>query len=240
MALVDKLREHLPKESKRRRVPSYGGDVADPDCQHLDCKTTHLWCWLYILTATDDGGVPIYFTTADGNTTDDRTHVETWNLLRQLVGHADFLYVADCKLATKTNMQHIDKRKGRFVTILPRTRKENQEFHERVRRDPTVIPWRMIDQTKDRSGEIIDTISVLDEEQWSAEKFRVLWFHRTRKAATDSHARLERIERANKDLEELRDKLGSPKTRYRERAKVATAVAGKRSRINREQTANER
>ena len=180
---------------------------------------------LYILTVTDDGGVPIYFTTADGNTTDDRTHVETWNLLRQLVGHADFLYVADCKLATKTNMQHIDKRKGRFVTILPRTRKENQEFHERVRRDPTVIPWRMIDQTKDRSGEIIDTISVLDEEQWSAEKFRVLWFHRTRKAATDSHSRLERIERANKDLEELRDKLGSPKTRYRERAKVETAVA---------------
>jgi transposase len=150
--------------------------------------------------------------------------VETWNLLRQLVGHADFLYVADCKLATKTNMQHIDKRKGRFITILPRTRKENQEFHERVQRDPTAIPWRTIDQRKDKVGEIIDTISVLDEEQWSAEKFRLLWFHRTRKAATDSHSRLERIERASKALEELYDKLRSPKTRYRERGKVETEV----------------
>ncbi len=179
---------------------------------------------LYILTVTDDGGVPVYFTTANGNTTDDQTHVETWNLLRQLVGHTDFLYVADCKLATKTNMQHIDKRKGRFITILPRTRKENQEFHERVRRDSTAIPWRTIDEHKDKIGEIIDTISVLDEEQWSAEKFRLLWFHRTRKAATDSHSRLERIERASKALEELHNKLRSPKTRYRERGKVETEV----------------
>jgi transposase len=179
---------------------------------------------LYILTVTDDGGVPIYFTTANGNTADDQTHVETWNLLRQLVGHTDFLYVADCKLATKTKMQHIDKRKGRFITILPRTRKENQEFHERVRRDPTAIVWRTIDEHKDKNGYIIDTISVLDEEQWSAEKFRVLWFHRTRKAATDSHSRLERIERASKALEELRDKLRSPKTRYRERGKVETEM----------------
>ena len=256
MALVDKLREHLPKESKRMRVPTaetlqilvaniliarqpiYGvGDWAvryAPDlfklsaCQlaliqddrigrcldrlfrinvsdlvmdvmrdvvqefHLDLEELHndsttisfhgdyddarepgkrfgnstiALTWghnkdhrpdlkqlLYILTVTDDGGVPIYFTTANGNTADDQTHVETWNLLRQLVGHADFLYVADCKLATKTNMQHIDKRKGRFVTILPRTRKENQEFHERVRREPGAVSWRRYAQPSDKRG----------------------------------------------------------------------------------------
>jgi len=41
---------------------------------------------LYILTVTDDGGIPIYFTTADGNTTDDETHIDAWNILRELVG----------------------------------------------------------------------------------------------------------------------------------------------------------
>ncbi len=179
---------------------------------------------LYILTVTDDGGVPIYFTTASGNTADDQTHVETWDLLRQLVGHAEFLYVADCKLATSSNMQHIDKRGGRFITILPRTRKENQNFHERARREAASIPWKLIDQRTDKDGETVDTISVVDEEQWSAENFRLLWFHGTRKAAMDSHARIERIERTSKALEELRDKLWSPKTRYRERRKVETAV----------------
>jgi hypothetical protein len=36
---------------------------------------------LYTLTVTDDGGVPVYFTTASGNVTDDTTHVATWDLL---------------------------------------------------------------------------------------------------------------------------------------------------------------
>lgn len=59
---------------------------------------------LYILTVTEDGGVPIYFTSASGNTSDDTTHQQTWDVLCQLVGRSDFLYVADCKLASTENM----------------------------------------------------------------------------------------------------------------------------------------
>jgi transposase len=40
---------------------------------------------LYTLTITEDGGVPIYFTTHSGNTVDDKTHCETWDILRQLL-----------------------------------------------------------------------------------------------------------------------------------------------------------
>ena len=36
---------------------------------------------LYILTISEDGGVPVYFTTASGNQVDDRTHCQTWDLL---------------------------------------------------------------------------------------------------------------------------------------------------------------
>jgi len=73
---------------------------------------------LYVLTITEDGGVPVYFTSASGNTTDDQTHCETWELLRQLVGRPDFLYAADCKLASAENLGYIARRGGRFVTIL--------------------------------------------------------------------------------------------------------------------------
>src|SRR5215472_18096895 len=50
---------------------------------------------LFILTTTADGGIPVAFRCSDGNTSDSRTHIETWNTLRAVAGRADFLYVAD-------------------------------------------------------------------------------------------------------------------------------------------------
>jgi transposase len=61
---------------------------------------------VYILTLSADGGVPVHFRAASGNTTDDQTHIETWKLLCELAGRKDFLYVADSKLATAENMAY--------------------------------------------------------------------------------------------------------------------------------------
>ncbi|NIS82587.1 MAG: IS1634 family transposase, partial [Anaerolineales bacterium] len=112
------------KRGQRSRLAITFGHSKDhrPDLKQL----------LYILTVTDDGGVPLYFTTASGNVTDDTTHRETWDLLRQLVGHSEFLYVADSKLATRENLQYIHNQHGRFVTILPRTRREDAEFRQQL------------------------------------------------------------------------------------------------------------
>ncbi|MFV1963654.1 MAG: DUF4277 domain-containing protein, partial [Acidimicrobiia bacterium] len=74
---------------------------------HSKARRPDLKQLLYILTVTDDGGVPIYFTSDSGNVTDDTTHRRTWDLLCELVGRPDFLYVADCKLATRENMQYL-------------------------------------------------------------------------------------------------------------------------------------
>ncbi|MBM4012151.1 MAG: IS1634 family transposase, partial [Planctomycetes bacterium] len=65
---------------------------------------------LFILTVTADGGVPLAFRAESGNVVDDQTHRETWDLLCQLTGRRDFLYVADCKLATSENMASIHQR----------------------------------------------------------------------------------------------------------------------------------
>ena len=77
---------------------------------------------LSILTTDADGGVPVHFRCASGNTTDVVTHVQTWNTLRALTGRADFLYVADSKLCSADNMSHIANAGGRFVTVMPRSR----------------------------------------------------------------------------------------------------------------------
>jgi len=78
-----------------------------------------------ILTVSSDGAVPLAHRVADGNTNDDTTHIDTWDGLVALTGRPDFLYVADSKLCTREQMSHIDRRGGRFVTVLPRTRKED-------------------------------------------------------------------------------------------------------------------
>jgi hypothetical protein len=77
-----------------------------------------------------DGNVPVAFRCTDGNASDSRTHIETWNALRTVAGRADFLYVADSKLCSRENMDYIDRAGGRFVTVLPRTRLEDQEFRK--------------------------------------------------------------------------------------------------------------
>lgn len=79
---------------------------------------------MWILTVSADGAVPIAHRVESGNTADDVTHVATWDELRHLVGRADLLYLADCKLASAEATGHIDRNGGRFVIVLPAGRKE--------------------------------------------------------------------------------------------------------------------
>src|SRR5829696_5085134 len=58
---------------------------------------------LFSITVSADGAVPVHCKVYDGNVTDDAVHIETWDFLYRLTGHADFLYVADCKLCTRDN-----------------------------------------------------------------------------------------------------------------------------------------
>lgn len=180
---------------------------------------------LYILTISEDGGVPIYFTTASGNQTDDRTHVQTWDLLHQLVGRPEFLYVADCKLASSENLAHIATRGGRFVTVLPRTHQEDEVFRARLRQSPTTITWKPLYDVLDEHKELRDRFSVCSQEMISGDGYRLLWYHSTRKAQIDTLARNRRLQRAWAELADLQARLTGPRTRFRQRAQVEQAVA---------------
>lgn len=180
---------------------------------------------LFILTISEDGGVPVYFTTASGNQVDDRTHCETWDLLHQLVGRPEFLYVADCKLASSENLSHIATRGGRFVTVLPRTHKEDEVFRARLRQSPATIPWKPLYEVLDEDGELRDRLSACPEEMTSADGYRLLWYHSTRKAHLDTLARNRRLQRALAELADLQARLAGPRTRFRQRVKVEEAVS---------------
>jgi transposase len=177
---------------------------------------------LYILTVSGDGAVPVHFRVESGNATDDRSHRATWDLLCKLTGRQDFLYVADCKLATAENMAHIHQHGGRFLSVLPRTRNEDAAFRARVLQGQ--IAWREIHDKRDDEGKLVDVFSICEPVSQSSEGYRLIWYHSQCKAALDVRARLSRLERAVGRLNELRQKLGSPRTRYRLKAKVVEAV----------------
>ena len=143
-------------------------------------------------------------------------------LLCQLTGRRDFLYIADCKLATTENMAYLHQRGGRFLSVLPRTRGEDAAFRVAVLRQE--VSWRLIHEKFDDEGRLVDRFSICAPTGQTIEGYRLIWYHSTRKAELDAEARLTRLEKALKGLDELRAKLASPRTRYRSRAKVIEAV----------------
>jgi len=177
---------------------------------------------LYILTVTAEDAIPVQFRVESGNTTDDQTHPATWDLLCQLTGRRDFLYVADSKLATRENMAWIHQRGGRFLTVLPRTRSEDTKFRQALVDDH--VSWRHVWDKTDEEGTVIDRYSVCETANVSSEGYRVVWYHSTLKAELDAMVRGAQLERTLAELAALRDRLQSPRTRYRTASRVSEAV----------------
>jgi transposase len=177
---------------------------------------------LYILTVTEDGAVPVQFRVESGNTTDDQTHQATWDLICQLSGRRDFLYVADSKLATRANMAYLHQRGGRFLTVLPRTRSEDEKFRQALAGDE--VTWRHLWDKTDEDGKVFDRFSVCDVSSTSSEGYRLIWYHSSLKAELDAMVRGAQLERACQELAALGQKLRSPRTRYRTEGRVWQAV----------------
>lgn len=175
---------------------------------------------LYQLTITTDGAVPLHYQVWDGNTTDDQTHISTWDVLCQIAGGPDFLYVGDCKVCTARTMKHIDLKNGRFLTILPRTRKEDRDFREWLASHEA--PWEEVWRRENVRGrkDTVDIYRAYEGPLPSAEGFRIVWIHTTEKEKRDRDEREKQIEAARRGLEDLKRRLASPKCRLRDRGKV--------------------
>ena len=88
------------------------------------------------------------------------------------------------------------------------------------------VQWKHIYDKHNDQREIVDQYSVSVPETLSVEGYRLVWYHSTRKAEQDACMRHQQIERAMVELAEVRRKLSSPRTRYRQAAKVEDAVQG--------------
>jgi transposase len=179
---------------------------------------------IWILTTSADGSVPVHFKVADGNTADTTTHVETWNALENLVGSSDFLYVADSKLCTRENLKHIQGRGGRFITVLPRTWKEDTLFKDWIQ---TNTPkWDVVAQKPHPRllNGPPDLFCAVPSPNLDPDGFRVVWYRSSHKMERDAEARGAALEAAEKALDRIRARLEGSRPRWRTKASVAQAV----------------
>jgi len=179
---------------------------------------------LFVLTVSADGAVPVHYQALSGNTSDTATHIATWETLCQLAGRKDFLYVADCKLCAKPVLSHIDKQGGRFITVLPRNRREDRWFRTYIQTHEP--PWEEALRRPNprRRGGSEDVWKVVAAEMPSQEGYRIVWVWNSLMALEDATSRQARIERAYLGIERLQTKLQGKRCRFRLRANVEEAV----------------
>jgi transposase len=162
------------------------------------------------LNVTSDGAVPLSHGIFSGNRTDDTLHRDNLDGLRDLLAKDDFIYVADCKLCTKPNLAYIDSFGGKFVTVLPRTRKEDAGFREKLRKN--AARWRTIltVERPDRDYRI-DTYATTNGPQKTEDGFRLIWIRSSAKADDDRLYREKKLGKAKTALQDLAGRLNKGK-----------------------------
>ncbi len=186
---------------------------------------------LWILSTSTDGGVPVQFRCADGNTNDATTHLATWEALCQVAGRPDFLYVADSKLCDRDTMAAIDRRRGRLITVLPRSRREDETFRAWIQTHEPA--WEEVWNRPHprRQDGPRDIWRVCRDPLPSVEGWPVIWVWSALGALHQEQTRRERIARALQDLDALARKLAGPRPRRRAPAALAQDVQATLTRL---------
>lgn len=175
---------------------------------------------LWILTVSADGTVPVHYRVCDGNTPDDPTHIDTWEAIRQIAGRSDFLYVADCKLCSRANMDHIAGQQGRFLTVLPRSRKEDSWFREYLQTHEPAWTEAVRRPSPRHSGGLDDVWYVFEAPLPSAEGYRIIWVWSVLLAQKHQQTRFGKLKKAFDRIEALDRRLQSKHCRFKERSAV--------------------
>jgi len=184
-----------------------------PDCLQL----------VFGLNITDDGHVPLSFKLFDGNQSDDKTHIPNWEQLRKMLDKTDFIYVADCKLCSEDNLDHIHQNGGYFITVVPKNRSILKPFSQQLENgDVEWLPaYSVPDNRKPSRQHSFYTFEARPMEKG----YRLIWILSTAKAEQDQKTRERRLTKAEASLAVLAGKLNRYKLKTRKQIEAAVAKA---------------
>ena len=184
-----------------------------PDCKQI----------VFGLNITADGNVPLSFELFDGNRTDDTTHIPNWNALREFLGESDFIYIADCKLCSQKNLDHIHEHGGIFITIVPQNRSDVKKFYEFLKTN--AIEWQYAYEMPDSRKKAETVIYKTYEGEPSKNGYRIIWVHSSAKEKQDKSRRNNRIAKAELQLTELAPRLNQYNLKTKEKIEEAIKKA---------------
>jgi len=201
----------------------YGGSTREPRITHGHNKDHRpdLKQMVFGVNVTSDGAVPLSHGVFSGNRTDDTLHQGNLDGLRDLLAKDDFIYVADCKLCTKENLAYLASFGGKFVTVLPRSRKEDAGFREKLRHK--AARWRVIlaVERSDRAHRIDTYATTSMGPKESQDGFRLIWIRSSAKTEDDRQSREARIEKAKAALKDLSEGLNKRQLKTRKQIRAA-------------------
>jgi transposase len=141
-----------------------------------------------VLSTLDPVGIPLCSATVAGHCADDPLYLPAWQRLVQIIGHADFLVVGDCKLASLANRAQIQQGGGYYLTPLPLTGDTPDDLRRWVL-DPPVTPSKL--HLPDQPEAVGQGFEVVCPQTWtpSASAAGVAWDERTLVVRSDKLAR---------------------------------------------------
>jgi transposase len=159
------------------------------------------------LSVTADGAVPLVHDIYNGNESDSSVHQSNIKKLRKLLNRSDFIYVADSKLASITNLRAISDFGGLFVSVMPRTWEEDKVFRTRVIAGE--IKWKHIFSRPNNREDKRDHYFCPEGDFTSQGGYRLIWIKSTQKAEQDAETRDRHIEKTEDALEAIKIRLNT-------------------------------
>jgi transposase len=157
---------------------------------------------VWSLSVSSDSGFPLFQKAYSGNTADVDTYVEQWQNLIDLLGHQDFLYVADSKLITKENMAQIHNDDGFFIAPAPMYESYKKVLHNALENNNEENLIRY----KNQFNRGFETPIKIEYEA-KTYKFRMIILYDQKVAARKRNALNARVAKTQSLFEELQGKL---------------------------------
>lgn len=169
------------------------------------------------LNVTADGAVPICHEIYSGNRNDDTIHHSNIERLRGILGHEEFIYVADSKLCSRKNLAYIKSYGGKFVTVMPRTWAEDKRFRKMLR-EGRKVRWRrtLVNENKRRKSDPPDIFwTTTDAIPCTKDGDKLIWCKSSQKAELDALAREVELRKTEAELFDLGTRLNKGKLTLR-------------------------
>lgn len=182
------------------------------------------------LGTLDPAGIPLITETISGNRADDKYYVPAWRRMTRTIGHAEFLFIADCKAASLETRAVIDKEEGYYLFPLPMTGDTPEILKELVLNPPEDPQEIRLEPKTDKEDKprIVGVGFVVEKqmEMQLEDGCNHKWTERWMVTRSDAHA--QRQKKAFKDrLAKADKKLNDLKSKKKERAAEFLARADK-------------